>query len=523
MLQTTVNFLKIRSNRDLFCIFLLLAGLMFSKSLLSISVFLISLNWLIDKNLGKKINTLLHNKAALVFLLIYGLHIIGLFYSSDFAYAMKDLRVKLPLLIFPVVFGSQPPFNKKQFLAIIHLFIVVVIFSSFVSLLMFLTGDTISSRNISPFMSHIRLSLLSTLTVFILLYLFYKSQSKKQFIPILYLFGAIFLAVFTVFILGSVNGFIFLFSLSIFWSFKLILKQTRTIIKAATISILFIVVGGAVFWVYSIHQTYFPKTLPIETIPDIYTEDGNPYKHAPDQPLFENGVPVLMYICDHELRLNWSQRSSLNIDSVAKNGFPVYEVLIRYLSSKNLRKDASGIFSLTDYDIKNIEQGIPHYKLAGKSPVEYRIYELFRGYYNYKAYGDPNDNSLFLRFEFWEAAAAIIYSNPLIGVGTGDVNQAYEKQYEKLNSKLEQRWRLRAHNQYLSMGVAFGIPGIILFLFALLYPPIRNKSFRSFYFITAFLLILISMLTEDTIETQIGATIFAFFLSFFMFRQPKQE
>ena len=50
--------------------------------------------------------------------------------------------------------------------------------------------------------------------------------------------------------------------------------------------------------------------------------------------------------------------------------------------------------------------------------------------------------------------------------------------YVATNSKLDVVWRLRCHNQYLAITVAFGFVGLLLFLFYLLYPAIvLKKSF----------------------------------------------
>ncbi|MEI7897955.1 MAG: O-antigen ligase family protein, partial [bacterium] len=125
--------------------------------------------------------------------------------------------------------------------------------------------------------------------------------------------------------------------------------------------------------------------------------------------------------------------------------------------------------------------------------------------------------------EFWKASLGIIRDHWLTGVGTGDMNIAFRVQYEKMQSKLapDQRWR--SHNQFLSIFIGFGIFGLIWFLIALFYPPVILRR-QDDYFVVVFLVIaILSMLTEDTLESQTGVTFFAFFYSFFLFARKAKD
>ncbi|TRZ71631.1 MAG: hypothetical protein D4R97_06565 [Bacteroidetes bacterium] len=67
---------------------------------------LLILNWLVSGVYLKTIPVLFIDKNrrnTLIFAGLYILYIIGLLYTSDFAYAWFDLEVKLSLLIFPLV------------------------------------------------------------------------------------------------------------------------------------------------------------------------------------------------------------------------------------------------------------------------------------------------------------------------------------------------------------------------------------------------------------------------------------
>jgi O-antigen ligase len=140
-------------------------------------------------------------------------------------------------------------------------------------------------------------------------------------------------------------------------------------------------------------------------------------------------------------------------------------------------------------------------------------------FHQYTEGGDPNGHSIMQRLESWKAALHVIKAHPLFGVGTGDLPNQVNNQYGEMHSKLDGTHYLRPHNQYLAIAVAFGITGLCYFLFTLCYPLYFSRNRNYFYFVF-FLTLVISMLTEDTLETQPGATFFAFFNAFFLFAMP---
>ena len=121
------------------------------------------------------------------------------------------------------------------------------------------------------------------------------------------------------------------------------------------------------------------------------------------------------------------------------------------------------------------------------------------------------------RLEFLKAGMEIIKTNFLFGVGTGDIEIAFDKQYEKMNSNLSEKRRYKTHNQFITTFIAFGFFGFIWFITALFYPLFQDKKYIDFLFVTFFIIAILSMLWEDTLETQVGATFFSFFYSLFYF------
>jgi O-antigen ligase len=80
---------------------------------------------------------------------------------------------------------------------------------------------------------------------------------------------------------------------------------------------------------------------------------------------------------------------------------------------------------------------------------------------------------------------------------------------------------LRAHNQFLTIFAAFGIFGLLWFLATLILPPLILKVRRDYYFNFFLVISILSMLNEDTLETQAGVTFFAFFYVIFLFGRDR--
>jgi hypothetical protein len=231
----------------------------------------------------------------------------------------------------------------------------------------------------------------------------------------------------------------------------------------------------------------------------------------------ENGHHLWIYIQWDEMREAWNKRSSIPFDSLNRKGETNAYTVVRFLTSKGWRKDADAVERLTQEEVTAIEKGVANHVFLKRFSVRGRIYEFLWGYENYRKTGNPTGSSVMQRLEFWKASAGIIRDNWLTGVGTGDMNTAFSEQYEKMQTKLDPSQRWRSHNQFLSILIGMGIFGLIWFVLAIILPPVMMHRTGD-YFLMVFLIITgLSMLTEDTIETQMGVTFFAFFYSFFLF------
>jgi O-antigen ligase len=131
------------------------------------------------------------------------------------------------------------------------------------------------------------------------------------------------------------------------------------------------------------------------------------------------------------------------------------------------------------------------------------------------ANADPNGHSLLQRLEYWRTSLKIIQQNWLFGVGTGDLQMAFDEQYEQDNSKLNKENRLRAHNTYLTVWITFGVLSLLFFFLIVKYflAMIKYENYLGLAFIT---IAIVTFFIEDTLETQTGVTFFSFFYGLFL-------
>ena len=269
-------------------------------------------------------------------------------------------------------------------------------------------------------------------------------------------------------------------------------------------------------YTYIVIDLYFHTTPP--KIRTEKTKLGNPYENLEEAYPIENGMYIGREVCWKEMKMAWNERSSLPFDSLDKQGNILKFTLLRYLNSKHLRKDYEGIEQLSDADMAYIEKGFANVEYTKKFSLKKRIYKVLWEYSIYKKEGKVKESSGVKRLFLWETGLHIISRYPFFGVGTGDVKNAFANQLIADNSPLKDGV-LRSHNQYISIAIAFGIIGFLWFVFAAFYPFLIYG--KQDFLLTAFFIIYISsMLWEDSLETQIGVTIFAFFYPFYLFQNP---
>jgi len=497
---------------------IMIIGVPSSRIIMSVSQISFGILWIAHGHWKEKWNLFIHNKVALVLASFFLLHVVGVLYSSDLDYAIKDLRTKVPMLIIPFMFVGFPKVNQNQFERLLYFFIGAIMFVSFyVTIAHFATHEEIRIIIGHGFISHIRFSLSINLAIFYLIFLRVNNSYRNglDIFSIVILFWLVFFLFFLEAFTGVVVFIVLLFSVLLYLIYK-----SKSYLKRL-IYFCLILIGIIGITIY-IHQ-FIKKNTTMEKIDaaslETRTASGGVYRHELNAET-ENGKYIYIYICDEEVEQAWQKRSILPFDGLDYNNQLLKFTLFRYMTSKGLRKDKEGVEKLTLKDIKNIENGIANYHYTQGIGVESRLMKILFEYNNYIKTGDPSGHSVMQRVEYWKTAGKIIEKNFWLGVGTGDMNIAFQNQYEEMNSKLNKHSRLRTHNQYLSIWVGLGFIGFLWFLFVLFYPPFQLKAFGNIYYFIFFIVFVVSMLTEDTIETQAGVTFYVFFNSFFLFLYP---
>ncbi|MCP4550590.1 MAG: O-antigen ligase family protein [Bacteroidetes bacterium] len=515
---------------------LLAMSLPLSKYTMGLFQIILSLIWLINgvnsKNIsGKfslaalllsfwnslvfKLNLLYKNKIALIVIGLYLINVSGLIHATDYNYVLTDLRVKGPLLILPLIIVSMPSISKQQLTTLLLFYVGAVLISTLFSGFELIKKDYTDIREISVFISPIRLSLNICFSIFILIGLILKNEISQPWLKIIVLVVTMWF-LYIIIKLESGIAILIIPSVSLILFIQQIRKIKSGLLKLIAITIITLFPIITIFYLNTCVQEFYNVPHNALSQLDSKTSRGNNYIHDTSSFYIEDGKYPGLYISPVELSEAWNNRSNINFNRTDKMGQPLKSTLIRFLASKNLRKDADGLNQLTNDEITWIENGIANANYIYHPGLKTRISKELFGYGVYKKTGDPNGKSIVQRLEYWKASINIISKNWFFGVGTGNIPSAFKEAYANLGSRLNQKNRMESHNQYLLILMTFGIIGFLWLAFCFFYPGLKLKTFKTNTYWIFALIILISMITEDTLETQTGVTFFAFFNSIFL-------
>jgi hypothetical protein len=475
-------------------------GLPTSKVILSLSMMLMGLGVVIEWKLLERFKSLFSNKTFLLLSFFWALHIIGLLWTENFNYAGNDIRIKISLIVLPILIYFNP--FRQQFRNLwIKLFIATLLFTTIFNFLQYhgiiLNRTYNDIRGLSFFGSHIRYGILIAMGAGLCLDQFETSKVKSRF-GWLALFAYFSFYTFYSQILSGAISLFAVFLIYIIWK---TFKKSKALAWTLIVSSALIIISLSVYISLPESPNMDLKNLPLKT------KLGNPYSHNIEPTTFVNGKAVLAFVCEKELKTEWEKKSKISFYGVDSKKQPIRFTLMRYMTSKELTKDKEGFDQLKIDDIRKVENGMTS-AIEEKAGILSRMAGLRYQLHNSS---DPNGHSLLQRMEYWKTAMYIIHKNWLLGVGTGDVDDAFQESYVNTNSPLNKENRLRAHNSYLTAWVSFGILGILTFLaviFHFIRQCILNKNLFGLMFISVAAL---TFIIEDTLETQTGASFFAIF------------
>lgn len=491
---------------------LVVVGMPLSNFLMSLSQFVLLGIWLLTGDHKAKLLTLLRHKNAMLLVDLFLVYVFGLFYSSNYAEAWHEIRIKIPLLIFPLIMVWYRLSLKEISLAL-GLFIIAVLASTTYSFLVYLRWTDFKYqdiREISRFISHIRLSLEVVLALF-LLWLFpwpkFRMMRSTQA-----LLSAWFL--FYLWISQSLTGLVILSICLLVYLISMLFSPRQTWVKwsVGLLVMAFLTYGIMLFVQEASYYTHLAQKNPVEY--PSKTAHGNEYFQDMQSTQVENGHYIWRFVCWKELEQNWEstvKTAFLGKDSL---GNPQYATLIRYMTSKGLKKDQEGFQQLNSQDLQNIQRGYTNVRFTKGLSLSRRIYELFWELDAYYKGIPPMKGSVSQRLEFWKVALQTVGSDLWTGKGTGNVQNMMIPAYEKSMLKTHPEYWLKPHQQFLTLAIQFGwvqMAFVLGTLLLLLYRHIKTPVYLYF-----FLIYLLSFFTEDTLDTQAGITWYIFFQGVFV-------
>lgn len=494
-------------------LFGLAAAIPVSKAATSIGMFLMAIAWIVQWNWKEKAAMFKWNKRLVLLLVpLFLVFVFGLIHSENINYALKDLKIKVPFFILPILFSTSFPLKRVHIITVLVLMSVSAIAATIIGYIGYQinssnTKEIINLRTISPFISLIRLSLILSMTFGLALWGIMKLKTFLKWLLILPVFWIVFIFAYS----ESLTGLIFLPIISVYFIVYILKKWRKT---AITFTILGLLVGVfVVIEAYSISKLVFTEnTLYAETT----TANGRKYERFVNSGK-ENGFYVYRHICHQEMSKEWNKRSSIKYWSKKKDGFNFNSVIFRYMSSRGLKKDSLGLSQLTDDEISSIELGVTNSFYLESNSISKRIHKLFREIEDATQRGRFKGNSVTSRYIFINTGLKVWKEHFVFGVGTGDVRDKMIEKYQLRSSYNKELFKNKSHNQYVTIGATLGVFGLLIFLAVYVNLLFSYEGSLKFLFWLTQGILSIGMLWEDTFDTQAGVAIFSLWLTLFIF------
>lgn len=501
-------------------LFSLSAAIPVSKFVTSVGMFLISIAWFVNWNWKEKWTILKTNwKPILISASLFLIFVLGMIHTENTKYGLKDLRIKAPLFILPVVLGlSGFKISRKVLITSFVLISASALVASVIGVINFYlklgTENEITNlRKLSPFISLIRLSLILCFGYGIALWGIFKLKSKRKWWLII---PALWIVIFLGFS-ESLTGIVLLPIISTYFLFYL---QHRNRKLAYGFGIVLLLLG--VFCIYELNKIASMVFDDKDQVVLSKSVNGREYFHNLESNERENGYLVYRNIVNKEVHQEWNKRSDVHLFKEGERNYKVKDVLLRYLSSKGYNKDSVGMSKLTIEEIRAIENGVTNEFYVNRNSISKRVHSGFKEIRDAIESNKFSGSSLAARFIYAKTGIYIWFKSFFFGEGTGDVKDSFLKEYDKMEGK-EGEFDKRSHNQLITVGVALGAVGLILFISIWLY--IFNHTAFEFKYLVflAHLILVLSMFWEDTLETQAGVGIFALWVNLLLFAKNDEK
>ena len=445
---------------------------------------------------------------------LFGLYIIGLLHLPNWQEAGLELKGKLPILGFALIVGSLPKLNFDQFRLLMRWFKAAVLSGILCGVYFYIIQDFTDPRELVLFVSPVRFALMLNLSIFSAAFFLYRDKNSRR-IKLFYIVILISCFGFML-IIESIIGILIFSLVSAIIAIRALIKIKKLYIRLTILGMLifvpsyvFLNITEHIYNYYNIDEVEFSKL-------DQATINGEFYVHDTINFEIEDGSYSGLFIAYKELKNAWFKETGQLLSNTDGKSQPVLKTLVRYMNSKGLRKDSVGFLNLSEHDVRNIQFGIANINYVDNPGLKTRVSRILFGYEVYKKTKNPNGNSVFQRIEYWTNTWNIFKRNMILGVGYTNLPEAFEQEYKATQTKLSKENQMETHNQYLLVLAGFGIIGLLIFCY-LIFSPIFKTENQHYHYLIFIAIIAFSMFTEDTLQTQVGVTFFAFFNALFLF------
>ncbi len=443
-------------------------------------------------------------------------HLFGLLWTENLVEGLATLQIKLPILIVPLSLMTVHWKKEVWMSKVLTSFVVSTAIAALSGIALgwwhVQSGDTLHPSEWSPFISHIRMGILLALCQGGLV--IYALQDRKLIVPAI-LYGLV--ATAFIWQTQTVTGAGMLCLATLF-------GLTHKIIKGSISNVIILISGALTAIAIIFFLTIFPSAPPSH-LPS-HTKWGAPYTHMQDKVLEENGNKVWYYLAWAEAKQEWNTRSNYDFDGKDERSQDIKITITRYLTSLDLPKDGYTIRNLSEEDIRCIELGHTSINETEESGMSLRVDALRYELGNWLDGGNPSGNSVTQRVIYFQTGIHIIFhkdlQTTLLGVGTGDLPDAFVIAYKELETKLKPQFRHRTHNQYLAWWIAGGLLALILWVLVLVFSWKRDLNWLAIGRLSWWIVVL-SCLAEDTLETQAGVTFAVFSIVLFSISNAKSR
>lgn len=487
--------------------------------MMSIGTIGLAVAWLVNGSYKRSLFRYWKRKDIFIFSFCYSIFLLAAITSKNWDETGRLLQLRLPIFAIPFFINGIYKLDYKTTRFLVNYLIFSTLLTTLIGLAFFIQ-DTNSfhenARELSNFISSIRLSTLLVFCIALIGWMYVIRPHLFYLHRFFYITIAIWFFIF-ILLMKSMNGvFILAFvgwATCILYIFRAPKSSNKVLFFSATIITPIVILS---FFLSEYVNFYNYEKVDFNNL-EKTTAHGNPYLHENNGDV-ENGHYVRIYISDIELSEEWEKRSSIPY-------FDRREIILRYMSSKGLRKDKDGFAQLTEKDIQHIENNIPNYRYANPLNFKARIYETIWELDKYERTGNPNGKSLSTRIQLWKSCLHLIKENGITGYGEDNLREILRIEYEKTAPPMDNPNRMRPHNQYLYILLMGGYLSLIVFVFCLFQPFLAPQRMRYMTFVILWIGLL-AMLNDDTLNTQAGiaqyAALFTLFSANILTFDPKQ-